>query len=60
MNVEAVPQEVNQLIANYYSRVLPFTEGYTLRKWLEMQSFEQQLEFGRKILDVVLQGKPLP
>jgi len=60
LNVETVSREVNQLIANYYSRIRPFTEGYTVRKWLESQSFQRQLEFGRDILNRVLQGKLLP
>ncbi|MFV2044155.1 MAG: RHS repeat-associated core domain-containing protein [Anaerolineales bacterium] len=59
-NVVAVSGNVNQQIANYYSRIRPFTGGRTVRMWLGTQSFEEQLEFGAKILSWVLQGKPLP
>ena len=60
MNVRAVTGDVNQHIANYYSRIRPFTEPNTVRGWLTSQTFEQQFKFGEKILDWVLAGKTLP
>lgn len=39
-NAVAVSRQVNQEIANYYSRVRGFTGGQTVRKWLEPQPFE--------------------
>jgi hypothetical protein len=53
-NVVAISWEANQAIANYYSRVRSFTNGMTVRKWLETQSFAQQEAFGRRIMNAVL------
>jgi hypothetical protein len=59
-NVVAISRGANQAIADYYSRVRPFTNGMTVRKWLEAQSFAQQDAFGRRIMDLVLAGGKLP
>ena len=59
-NVVAATREVNQQIANYYSHVRPFTGGKTVRKWLETQSFEDQMQFGQRVLDLVEGGGSLP
>ncbi len=59
-NVVAVSQEANQAIANYYRRIRDYTGGQTVRKWLESQPFDDQLEFGHDILGRVLNGLPLP
>ncbi len=56
----AVPREVNQRIADYYSKKQPFTGGKTVREWLDSQSYEKQKEFGLMILQRVIEGKPLP
>ena len=37
-----------------------FTGGKTVRQWLDSQSYEKQQAFGLKILQMVLEGKPLP
>ena len=49
-NVIEIPKIVHQEISKYYSRIQPFSEGKTVRKWLDGQSFKQQLEFGKKVL----------
>jgi hypothetical protein len=59
-NVVAVPCEVNQAIADYYSSIRQFTSGKTVRQWLDSQSFEEQSAFGTRILTAVLTGKLLP
>ena len=59
-NVVSVSREVNQAIANYYSRIRPFTGGKTVRKWLETQSFAKQTKFGRRILDLAQRARRLP
>ncbi|HEX5399143.1 MAG TPA: RHS repeat-associated core domain-containing protein, partial [Verrucomicrobiae bacterium] len=59
-NVVNVSRGVNQEIANYYSRVRPFTGGQTVRNWLGSQSYQQQMAFGRRILSQVVNKQPLP
>jgi RHS repeat-associated protein len=59
-NVVRLSRDANQAIANYYSRIRPFTNGQTVRQWLGTQSFAQQDAFGRRIMDLVLSGATLP
>lgn len=59
-NVVAVPREVNQAIADYYSSKRRFTNGQKVRDWLVSQSFTEQLDFGMNVLLSVLAGEPLP
>jgi hypothetical protein len=62
-NVVAVPKEVNQRIADFYSRTIPGTK-MTLRDWLSKKSFKEQHEYGKKLLDKAMKehekidGKP--
>ncbi|MBI2682254.1 MAG: RHS repeat-associated core domain-containing protein [Acidobacteriales bacterium] len=56
-NVRAVPREINQKIANFYSSKPRFAEGMTVRKWLEGQSFEAQYKFGEDVLNKALSGE---
>src|SRR5262249_25097752 len=58
-NVVAVPREINQAIADYYSRKRAFTSGQTVRQWLGSKSLEQQRAFGVRILDLVQNGGTL-
>jgi RHS repeat-associated protein len=60
LNVVAVPAQVNQTIANYYSSIRPFTGGVTVRQWLTAQTYAEQFEFGWMVLQKVLNGHPLP
>ncbi|MGB9689866.1 hypothetical protein [Thermogutta sp.] len=57
-----MPREVNQKIADYYSSkpLSGFMGGKTVRESLDSQSYEEQQAFGLKILQMVLEGKPLP
>lgn len=59
-NVLPISREANQAIADYYSSIRRFTGGKTVREWLRAQSFAEQDAFGRKILNAVLDKKPLP
>ncbi|MEJ0091347.1 MAG: toxin TcdB middle/N-terminal domain-containing protein [Limisphaerales bacterium] len=57
-NVVNVTREVNQKIANFYSSKQPaFSGNQTVREWLSTQSFEQQREFGLKILQQFISEK---
>lgn len=60
INVIPVANDVNQKIANYYSRIRPFTNGLPVRKWLGAKSLEEQRAFGLRILEAVQSGDPLP
>jgi RHS repeat-associated protein len=59
-NLNPVPAGLNQLKANYYSTIRPFTGGGTVRDWLAGQSFADQYEFGMDILMMLRNGSPLP
>ncbi|MEX2140344.1 MAG: RHS repeat-associated core domain-containing protein [Pirellulales bacterium] len=59
-NVVPVPIEVNQKIAGYFSSKRTFTQGSTVREWMNSQSLEEQRRIGHKILDMVLTGQQLP
>ena len=59
-NVARVTTQVNSFIAAYYARALSFTEGMTLRAWLGSQSYQDQLNFGKAVLQRVLSNKSLP
>jgi hypothetical protein len=49
----------NQLKANYYSSIRPFTNGQTVRDWLTGQSFGDQYEFGMDVLHRLEHGVAL-
>jgi hypothetical protein len=59
-NLDPVPRGINQLKANYYSSIRPFTGGMTVRDWLTGQSFADQYEFGMDTLMYLTNGSPLP
>jgi hypothetical protein len=59
-NLNPVPSGINQLKANYYSSIRPFTGGVTVRDWLTGQSFIDQYNFGMDILANLRNGSPLP
>jgi RHS repeat-associated protein len=59
-NVVKTLREVNQEVADYYSRVRPFSGGQTVRKWLGAQGLERQRAFGLRILKKVQEGGFLP
>ncbi|ACC98018.1 hypothetical protein Emin_0461 [Elusimicrobium minutum Pei191] len=42
---------IHQKISSYYSSKQEFTGNKTVRQWLSTQSYEQQYDFGLKILD---------
>jgi hypothetical protein len=49
-NVVAVPREVNQKLANFYSSKVPGTNT-RVRDWLNGKSFKEQYEYGRRQLE---------
>ena len=51
-NVVAVSKEVHQKISSYYSSIQNFTNGLTVRNWLNSKSFVEQYEFGIKVLEM--------
>jgi RHS repeat-associated protein len=59
-NLNPVPSGLNQLKANYYSSIRPFTGGMTVRAWLGGQSFADQYEFSMDIMMMLRNGTPLP
>ena len=52
-NLNPVPTWVNQIKANYYSSTQPFSNGMTVRNWLNGQSFAQQLSFGLDVTEQI-------
>jgi RHS repeat-associated protein len=59
-NLDPVDAQINQLKANYYSSIRPFTGGQTVRDWLTGQSFADQYNFGMDINGRLQSGLPLP
>jgi hypothetical protein len=55
-NMNPVAAKVNQLKANYYSSIQPFSQGMTVRDWLTNQSFVDQYNFGMETLFQIKQG----
>jgi hypothetical protein len=49
-NVISVPAPVHHRITGFYNSIQDFTNGQTVRQWLNGQSFEFQREFGMDIL----------
>ena len=45
-NVKATPKEVHKEISRYYSSKQKFTNGKTVRDWLNGQNFDKQFELG--------------
>ena len=50
-NVVAISTEIHQKNSAYYSSVQNFTNGLTVRNWLNTQSFTEQYQFGIKVLE---------
>jgi RHS repeat-associated protein len=50
-NVIRLPTEVHRKISAYYSSKQAFTKGLTVRDWLRTQSLDEQLRFGRELLE---------
>ena len=52
-NVVRLPHgkgSIHAKISGYYSSKPKYTNGLTVRDWLKTKSFEEQYEFGRKVL----------
>lgn len=45
-NVRATPNDVHKEISAFYSSKQPYTNGKTVRDWLNGQSYEAQYKFG--------------
>ena len=51
-NIIAVDKVTHRLISGYYStKSFAFTSGLSVRDWLAGQSFEEQYEFGKNVLN---------
>ncbi|MFA5946973.1 MAG: SpvB/TcaC N-terminal domain-containing protein [Patescibacteria group bacterium] len=51
-NLISLPKEIHQQVSGYYSSKIPeLTGNQTVREWLRPQSFEKQVEFGKRMLD---------
>ena len=55
-NLNAVPSELNQIKANYYNSIQPFSNGLRVRNWLAGQSFEDQWNFGMSVTEDIWNG----
>jgi hypothetical protein len=44
------PGLIHNQISGFYSSKQPFTGGLIVRDWLAPQSFEEQFEFGQRVL----------
>ena len=53
-NVVAVPKEVNQALNKFYSGTQPYTDGKTVRDWLNTMTFKEQMKFGKEQLERAL------
>ncbi|WP_299260464.1 hypothetical protein [uncultured Aquimarina sp.] len=42
--------ELHRRVTGYYNSITPFTNGKTVREWLSTQSFQEQYDFGIRIL----------
>ncbi|WP_298545378.1 hypothetical protein [uncultured Aquimarina sp.] len=42
--------ELHRRVTGYYNSITPFTNGKTVREWLSTQSFQEQYDFGIKVL----------
>jgi hypothetical protein len=49
-NIFRVPYEPHRKISGYYSSIQPFTNGKTVREWLNEQDYEAQRAFGLKTM----------
>lgn len=52
-NIVAIPhgkESIHAKISGHYSSKPSFTNGLTVRQWLTEKSFEEQFEYGMKIL----------
>jgi hypothetical protein len=48
--LEVEDQQRRKKVSGYYSSKQAFTNGKTVRQWLSSQSFQEQYDFGIKIL----------
>jgi len=55
-NLNPVSSELNQIKANYYNSIQPFSNGLRVRNWLAGQSFEEQWNFGMSVTEDIWNG----
>jgi hypothetical protein len=55
-NLNPVPSELNQIKANYYNSIQPFSNGLRVRNWLAGQTFEDQWNFGMSVTEDIWNG----
>lgn len=49
-NLVKIPSALHRKISGYYSSKQSFTEGVTVREWLNGKSYVEQFEFGLSVL----------
>ena len=49
-NIINIPKEIHTKISAHYSRIYDYTDGLRLRDWLANKSFQEQYEWGLKVL----------
>ena len=49
-NLIRVPRQLHREISGYYSSKQPFTDGKIIRDWLFTKSYDEQYQFGRRVL----------
>ncbi|MCB2130868.1 MAG: hypothetical protein KDE03_17825 [Rhodobacteraceae bacterium] len=50
-NIVNIPREVNQRLADIYAGKQPYTQGKTLRDWLNDKPYEEQYRRGKELLE---------
>jgi len=55
-NLRLIPRAVHTQISNYYSSIQAFTNGLTVRQWLNTRSWNEQYTFGVKTLKDFMNG----
>ena len=50
VKIESGAGSLHAKISGYYSSKQPFTNGLTVRKWLNGQTYQQQYNFGIKVI----------
>lgn len=49
-NLQKLPHDLHLKVSGYYSSKQPFTNGLTVREWLNGQSYNKQYKFGKNVL----------
>jgi RHS repeat-associated protein len=50
-NLAAIPRDLHRKITGFMNSKQPFTNGLTVREWLQKQSLEEQWNYGRRLME---------